>query len=152
MSTAKLTGWCTPSIVHAGLSGIGLIVLIVEMSRPYNKYEERARDERGRPGFFELVTSVVIAILFGMLLYWLCRSGRRTAAWAILLAKMILVPAVWFVWWFLIAKPKEWEEKRQKERAQKQKAQKEKAQKEEAKKEKAQKEEAKKEKVKKEAD
>jgi chromate transport protein ChrA len=133
MSTAKLTGWCTPSIVHAGLSGIGLIVLIVEMSRPYNH-------ERVRPGFFELVTSVVIAILFGMLLYWLCRSGRRTAAWAILLAKMILVPAVWFVWWFLIAKPKEWEEKRQKERAQKQKAQKEKAQKEEAKKEKVKKE------------
>lgn len=95
------------------------------------------------------MTSVVIAILFGMLLYWLCRSGQRDPAWAILVAKTILVPVLW---WFLIAKPKEWEEKRQKEKAQKKKAQMEKAQKEEAKKEEAKKEKVKKEEAKKEAD
>lgn len=110
------TGWCTPTIIHAGVSCIVLVGLIVEMIRPYNKYEIR-NDKYGRPGVFELVTSVLITILFGMLLYWLCRHRRRYTAWAVLVAKMIMVPAVWFVWWLLIYKPKE--EKDQKEKAKK---------------------------------
>lgn len=79
--------WCWPLVIYVILVAVSFLGILISENNSQMKQSG-------------LVMNFVVAILVGLILYWLCKNGNVGLAWAVLLLPLVIVLLVMLIYVF----------------------------------------------------